>query len=218
MEEPIKDSMLIPEERITRLEGENAMLRIAHTELITQIEELSKNAFYDRLTGLKSRAFFEEEMKYILGNIFQKKYSRERRQETGIGDESACLIIFDLDKFKNVNDSLGHLAGDEVLKAVAKVIQDLVRDFDIAARWGGEEIALVLTGATSEEAMEKAENIRQKVSEIKFEQYPNLAVTISAGIASASDFEDQASLFNAADRALYQSKDSGRNKVTAHSK
>ena len=220
MENPIKnlqDTMLIPEEEIIHLKEENAMLSAAHAELITQIEELSKNAFYDRLTGLKSRAFFEEEMKYILGNFFKKKYSPERR-ESDEESEDICLIIFDIDHFKNVNDSLGHLAGDEVLKTVSKTIKDSVRDFDIAARWGGEEVVVALVGTDVQEAIKKADAIREKISKIKFEQYPELKVTASAGVASASDFEDQASLFNAADKAMYESKNNGRNQVTAHTK
>ena len=220
MENPIKnpqETMLILEEKVALLEEKNAIINIAHAELITQNEELSKNAFYDRLTGLKSRAFFEEEMKYILGNFFKKQHSPERR-EPDEESEDVCLIIFDIDHFKNVNDSLGHLAGDEVLKTVAQTIEGSVRDFDIAARWGGEEIAVVLVGASTQEAVEKAETIRNKVSEIQFEQYPGLKVTVSAGVASASDFEDQTSFFGAADKAMYQSKNNGRNQVTAHTK
>lgn len=209
--------MLIPEEEVVRLKDENEILRVAHADLVTQIEELSKNAFYDRLTGLKSRAFFEEEMKDVLRGIFQKRHSPERRQGSNEEIEDVSLIIFDLDKFKNVNDSLGHLAGDMVLKTVAEVIKDSVRDFDIIARWGGEELAVVLVGASIQEATEKAEIIRRKISEIQFDQHPDLKVTISAGVASASDFEDQTSLFGAADQALYESKNNGRNRVTAYS-
>ena len=202
---------------MAHLEEENAMLRGAHADLVTQIEELSKNAFYDRLTGLKSRVFFEEEMRYVLGNVFQKRHSPERRQGSNEKNEDVSLIIFDLDKFKSVNDSLGHLAGDAVLKAVAEIIIDSVRDLDVAARWGGEELAVALVGANLQEATEKAETIRKKISELQFVQYPDLKVTISAGVASASDFEDQTSLFKAADKALYKSKNTGRNRVTAHS-
>lgn len=210
------ETMLIPEEEIISLREENAILKEAHAELINQIEGLSKNAFYDPLTGLKSRAFFEEEMKYILGNVFQSKRLPDRREGVGADNEDAGLIMFDLDKFKNVNDTLGHLAGDEVLKAVAEVVKNSVRDLDIAARWGGEELVVVLVGANTEETIAKAEEIRVKVSALQFADYPDLRVTISAGVALASNFKDKNTLFSAADKALYQSKNTGRNRVTAY--
>ncbi len=213
MENFKEETMLLPEERIKLLEEENEKLRIAYEELLQQIEELSKNAFYDKLTGLKSRAFFEEEMQHLFHNSFKKNLS-EKKRESDENDRNVCVVLFDIDKFKNVNDSFGHLVGDKVLKIVAQTIQDSVRDTDIAVRWGGEEIVLVLEEMNIQEATKKAEGIREKVSEIQFEKYSELKVTISAGVAASQKFKNFEALLDAADRALYKSKNNGRNKVT----
>jgi len=215
-----EETMMLPDERIKYLEEKVAKLKIkaaAYEELLEQVDELSRDAFYDKLTGLKSRAFFVEEMKYVLRGVFGRDTSKESR----VSDESngdVCVTLFDIDKFKSVNDTLGHMAGDEVLKIVAQTIQDSVRDTDIAARWGGEEMVLVLEDTNIQEAVKKANEIREKISKIKFKNHPELSVTISAGVAAASDFDNEEDFFKAADKAMYDSKNTGRNRVTTYSK
>jgi len=125
------------------------------------------------------------------------------------------LLMMDIDLFKRVNDTFGHHAGDEVIKAVAKVLQVHKRASDIAGRLGGEEFALVLPEATADSAVGAAERLRKLVAEQPIEvDGKRLAVTISIGAsvcrADTAAIED---LLNEADLALYQAKRSGRNRV-----
>jgi len=201
------------EEKVTRLEKENLEFKAENAAL----REANRQTLYDYLTGLKTRRALDEEMNIYFNRIYAENYAPERRHEATEDKENLVLAIFDIDKFKKVNDTFGHQMGDAVLKMVAKIINSCVRDSDIVARWGGEEIVIVFPGTSLEGAKSKANLIRQKISEIKFENNPELKVTISAGLAHSSDFENKEDLFKAADKALYESKNSGRNKVTAHS-
>jgi diguanylate cyclase (GGDEF)-like protein len=213
-----------PEEKISRLEKEikilkdnYAILDDAHEELLNQLTEVEQNAYFDSLTGLRRRDFFIQEISDYL-NVTQKPHSSEvehRENKTEIPVIS--LVIFDIDKFKNVNDTLGHNIGDVVLKEVAETINKYTREKDITARWGGEEMVLAMIGADENAATAKADFIREKISQIEFPDLPDFKVTISAGVASSDEFNEFNDLFEAADKALYKSKDSGRNKVTAHS-
>lgn len=204
------------EEEIARLKKEKEMLEEAHRLLIEENEELVKKAYFDRLTGMMSRLAFDEEMERRSPYIFKKHYDPERRETEGEKQENIVLAIFDIDKFKSVNDTFGHEAGDVVLREVAQTILFYTRKTDMVARWGGEEMVVSFDGATLEGAELKANFIRQKISEIVFNKFPNLRVTISAGLANSTEFGDMNSFFKAADEALYQSKNTGRNKVTVH--
>ncbi len=156
--------------------------------------ELSRMASKDALTGLYQRRYLDESIK----NYQNATYS-------------GSLLMVDIDKFKAVNDTYGHQVGDEVLKQVSRVVQRLIRDGDIAARWGGEELAVYFPQLDKSRAQTIAELIRVAVSE---ETEP--MVTVSCGIADWN-WKDQdvsvESLFYRADRALYQAKNSGRNQV-----
>ncbi len=156
--------------------------------------ELSRMASKDALTGLYQRRYLDES----INNYQNATYS-------------GSLLMVDIDKFKAVNDTYGHQVGDEVLKQVSQVIQRLIREGDIAARWGGEELAVYFPQVDKSRAQTIAEEIRIAVSE---ETDP--MVTVSCGIADWN-WKDQdvsvESLFYRADRALYQAKHSGRNQV-----
>lgn len=213
-----------PEEKIERLEAENSKLREqneileeAHTHLINQNEELSKKSYFDELTGLMSRRALDEEMARRGPYIFKKSNNPERRSDDGEEKENIILVIFDIDHFKDVNDKRGHKAGDLVLQRVAQTVRQHVRRTDMVARWGGEEMVVAFDGAKPEGAEFKANFIREKVAALKFEEFPDLRVTISAGLANSTDFSEMESFFKAADSALYQSKRNGRNRVTAYS-
>ena len=127
------------------------------------------------------------------------------------------LLIMDVDFFKNYNDTLGHPAGDEVLRQLSAILKHTVRDNDIVARYGGEEFAIILPSTGKKGAAALAERIRKKVEKHKFpdeEVQPNGTLTISIGCATYPDdaviMED---LIVAADRALYSAKAQGRNRV-----
>jgi diguanylate cyclase (GGDEF)-like protein len=181
------------------------------------IKLLEKDLMHDKLTGLKTRAFFEEEARVYFDVAKNVSIDHSSRRRQWFGFTHISFIFFDIDNFKIVNDSLGHLAGDEVLQSVAETIRTSVRDGDTAARWGGEEIALFLVGATERDAFHKAEEIRRQVENTRFGKFPDLRVTISGGVASANAGSTFEETLDRADQALYQAKRSGRNRVVAYS-
>lgn len=188
------------------------MARIA--ELESQVHDLEKDLIHDSLTGLKTRAFFEEESKIYLDMICNVSAGKRKQW---FGFKNLSFLFIDIDHFKKVNDTYGHDVGDIVLKKVAQAIQQSVRVGDTVARWGGEEIVASLLGADLNDAKIKAEDIRKKIEEINFNEALDLKVTISIGVVSSDssiNFED---LIKKADSALFSSKNSGRNKVMTYS-
>ena len=160
-------------------------------------------AFKDGLTGVFNRRYFDIELKRSL-NI-------ARRHQRKIS-----LMLIDIDHFKKFNDHYGHQVGDDVLKWVASAIGNLIRDTDIVARYGGEELAVILDESDSVAANIVAEKIRSFIQERSATSFPS-EVTVSIGIAEYPlDALDIESIISAADIALYKSKDSGRNKVTKY--
>lgn len=133
-------------------------------------------------------------------------------------DETLALVMLDIDHFKIVNDTHGHLAGDETLKGVAAIVQDAVRLIDVAARYGGEEFILLLPGTRNKEAFEIAERIRRRVERATFVSGSQLVrVTVSLGVAEYDPILDHSPLefIERVDHALYASKQGGRNRVTS---
>jgi diguanylate cyclase (GGDEF)-like protein len=173
----------------------------------TMYENIRQMSYTDAMTGLHNYRYFELRLK--------EEIARARREGTHIS-----LLILDVDYFKNYNDTLGHPAGDEVLRKVGKILQSSVRDNDIVARYGGEEFAIILSGAEKNGAVKLAERIREKVEEAAFykeEIQPNNKLTISLGVATfPDDALNEEELVHNADKALYQAKNAGRNKVVAY--
>jgi diguanylate cyclase (GGDEF)-like protein len=129
---------------------------------------------------------------------------------------SLSLLMLDIDHFKKFNDTWGHQAGDHVLKEVARVVRDQCRKTDIVARYGGEELSVILPGTDAKGALLLAERIREEVATMRsqFEGH-ELSVTLSIGISSLNqNIQDKEQLIKLADEALYRSKESGRNCVT----
>lgn len=119
------------------------------------------------------------------------------------------LVLFDIDHFKKVNDEKGHLFGDRTLQAVARLLDDTVRETDIVARYGGEEFVVVMSHTTLDGACLFAERMRQMIDSA-------LGVTVSGGVAMAGEGDDAHGLLSRADAALYSAKSSGRNCVFRH--
>lgn len=137
----------------------------------------------------------------------------ERSQRS---DKPCSLVMVDVDHFKSVNDTYGHQLGDEVLISVASHLEECMRVYDLAARFGGEEFALLMPGTDSTQATAIAERIRTVVEEMTFtEQLKPLHLTISAGVATypGPDIATADDLIRVADHALYRAKDAGRNRV-----
>ncbi|MGL5699045.1 MAG: sensor domain-containing diguanylate cyclase, partial [Kluyvera sp.] len=162
-----------------------------------------QNSIRDPLTQLYNRSYFYDAFTALLPAI-------------PLG-QPVSVIISDLDHFKRINDKYGHLQGDKVIQFVARVLQDSVRQNDIAARIGGEEFALLLANASPEEAHTIAERIRLTISqhdiESSHEQLPE-AITISMGVYTARDLSVPIEeCVRRADEAMYRAKTAGRNRV-----
>ena len=159
-----------------------------------------------------------------LTGIFNKRYISQRLAADlhRALDEASCIsaFIFDVDHFKRYNDRNGHVAGDRLLRELAKVVQGCIRRDALFGRYGGEEFLIVFPGATRRQALAAAENVRYAVANHPFEYgalQPLGIVTISGGVAEApEDGRDAQSLVTAADAALYRAKAAGRNRVLSH--
>jgi diguanylate cyclase len=158
----------------------------------------------DALTGLANRRSLEE--------FFRS--AQITAMETG---EPLSILMIDIDHFKTFNDSYGHQVGDQVLRLVAKVLQENVRDHDLAARYGGEELIAVLPGADLGVCAEVAERIRRRISEARLTRRTTgqeiASVTVSAGVAQFRLAESAEAMIERCDRALYQAKRLGRNRT-----
>ena len=163
--------------------------------------ELRRLATTDSLTGISTRRAFKEDA--------QKYVALARRHRSQMS-----AIAFDIDRFKLVNDTYGHAAGDAVLKAVTKAAQGVLRESDLLGRLGGEEFAVILPDADGAAAMAVAEKLRHALLELRFPgSRPALTVSASFGIATLDPGQDDYdSLLLKADEALYEAKGTGRNK------
>jgi two-component system cell cycle response regulator len=174
-------------------------------KLAETLEALRRLATRDQLTGLLNRREFDR--------ILAEEEGRARRF-----GHPLSLVMMDIDRFKAVNDTHGHQVGDQVLVEVARRVAEGLRDVDRAARFGGEEFALVVMQANRAAALEAAERVRGAVESSPFVIGPDLSlrVTLSAGVAELpADSPTGAGLVAAADKALYAAKARGRNRVVA---
>jgi two-component system cell cycle response regulator len=165
-------------------------------------EQIYTNTITDGLTGLKNKRY--------LGENLPREFSRARRHKRALS-----VLMIDIDHFKKVNDEHGHLTGDAVLKVVAAKISSCVRSEDIVARWGGEEIVVMLLESDLQAAAETAERIRSAVEvDVIATRGANVKVTVSIGCAAMVDSDkDEHSLVARADDRAYVAKRSGRNNV-----
>ena len=161
--------------------------------------EYEKSSKEDPLTGCLNRAGFS-------GVLLREQ------EELNRGGRPVSFMIFDIDHFKNINDTYGHLVGDEVLVNLAKLVQSMIRNTDSLVRWGGEEFVILSDDTSIQNAAFLAEKLRKAIEAstlIKQQQ-----VTCSFGVTEMVPGEDPKSLIARADKALYSSKESGRNRVT----
>lgn len=166
-------------------------------------EAFAQAAVIDPVSGLFNRRYFHERL--------EDELHRARRHKTPL-----ALMMIDIDDFKAVNDRFGHLAGDEVIRSVSDILRRSVRRFDLCARFGGEEFAVVMPGSGPDHSAVVAERIRQRIEEFRLEEpaLVNLRVTVSIGL-SVSDELSPRELIERADRALYTAKRAGKNRVVA---
>jgi diguanylate cyclase (GGDEF)-like protein len=166
-------------------------------------EEIYRLTTVDGLTQVFNRRYFLEQLDREVSRA--KRYRRE-----------LSLILFDIDHFKVINDTYGHLAGDYVLKQLATVIKGKIRREDLLARYGGEEFVIVLPEIDGPNAIAFAEKIRKLVEKAPFKfEDTKIAVTVSIGVCTCTDQDDAAALIKRADEKLYDAKGAGRNCVRA---
>lgn len=172
------------------------------TELKEKSNLLEYQATHDQLTGLFNRQKFNE--------IFLKEIKRDKRY-----DNALSLIIFDIDNFKSFNDNFGHNVGDEVLKIISEIVLKSVREHDTVVRWGGEEFLVLLPQTEIEGAVKVAEKIRQSIEKYENSKIPR-QITASFGVTKLQKEDDENSVINKADEALYTAKSNGKNLVVSN--
>ena len=183
--------------------GMSLALAFRNANTHRQIQEL---AMRDSVTGLLNRRALEEAL------------TREIKAGTRYST-SACLILVDLDYFKVVNDQLGHLAGDQVLKSTAALMRRMVRDIDVIGRYGGEEFGIILPHTDPDRALVLAERLCRQIERQAFETDQGIVrMTASLGIAHIPDatIRSVSDWIAVADSALYDAKNLGRNRVVVH--
>lgn len=176
-------------------------LRFRLDKSIAELESSQAIAVRDDLTGAYNR-------RYLMGALTKEKSRSDR------GGEPFSVCIVDIDYFKRVNDTKGHLVGDQVLKQLTLVVQPDVRTTDFFGRFGGEEFLLILSETSLTGACVYAERVRQMVEQLQFPEIdPALRITVSIGVTQYRPREEISTTLNRADMALYDAKARGRNRV-----
>lgn len=162
---------------------------------------LETMATTDKLTGIGNRSVFDLALAQAI----------KRQQRDG---QPFSVILLDIDHFKRINDTLGHLEGDRVIRETARLVQDTIRESDILCRWGGEELIVLAHECDGDSASGMAEKIRSAIEAASLADMPdNSAITTSAGVTEVRDGDDADTVIGRADGALYRAKQEGRNTV-----
>jgi diguanylate cyclase len=177
------------------------------TVLRGELEKTRQETLIDGLTGVYNRRAFDMHL-------------RECIERSAVMAFSFSLLLIDIDDFKPINDTYGHLTGDRVLVSLIHKCQQFIRSEDMTARYGGEEFAIILPGASLRNAVKKARTIRKAVAATRYRTGEEtgdqtLAVTVSIGVAAVGKADSAAALIERADRALYQAKRQGKNRVVS---
>jgi|Deesub1362A_J573_1020465.scaffolds.fasta_scaffold00444_19 diguanylate cyclase (GGDEF)-like protein len=188
------------EEENLRLMEELKRVNKELTEINKKLDDLSKK---DDLTGVFNRRYLMSALSYETAKAHRYNYS-------------LSFAIFDLDHFKQINDTYGHTTGDVVLKQFAELLNNRLRKTDILGRYGGEEFGIIFTGTALDNAMTICNELRELVAQTSFgpEDIP-LRITTSAGVAYLTNGMEKEKLIDVADKSLYKAKESGRNQVVA---
>jgi diguanylate cyclase (GGDEF)-like protein len=182
-----------------------------------------KFTYHDYLDEVFQRQMYESALRDGLTKVFNKKYFTDYLEKefayAARHNSPLALIFLDIDFFKKINDTHGHPAGDFVLSELSQMMANLVRTEDVLARFGGEEFTVLCRGTDLSGAKIVAERLRRSVESRTFSfGSKNIPVTISLGIASIPDsgINDHSAFLAAADKALYEAKRTGRNRVSLH--
>jgi diguanylate cyclase (GGDEF)-like protein len=185
-----------------KLRNANRRLQSQLIEIGILQSQLREQAIRDPLTDLFNRRYLEETLDRELARAARESYP-------------VCIILIDIDHFKQVNDTYGHEAGDLVLKELADLLAQQSRRGDVACRYGGEEFVIVMPNITSGVAVERAEKLRQSLNslQVAYGRY-HISTTYSMGIASyPANGETRDVILRAADRAMYAAKEAGRDHI-----
>jgi diguanylate cyclase (GGDEF)-like protein len=184
--------------------GDTILKFLSGSDMEAQYHEtIYKMTIVDGLTGVNNKRFFLDAM--------DREIPRARRHQRPLS-----LVMMDLDHFKGINDTFGHLAGDFVLKEFAQLVKARLRPDDILARYGGEEFAVILPETDREGAHNIADELRQMVADHRFEfEREPVRVTLSCGVAQLAEGWDVLQFVKAADDRLYTAKNSGRDRVAS---
>lgn len=185
--------------RSTQEKAQKAEARIR--ELEKELEETSDLVRHDQLTGVLNRRGLED--------MFNKEVARATRHDTAL-----CIALLDIDNFKKLNDSMGHDAGDQALIHLAKVCRDTLRPQDTVARYGGEEFIILLPETLLDDAAHVLTRLQRELTK-RFFLHGNekVLITFSAGVTQMADGDDQGSVVKRADEAMYEAKQTGKNRV-----
>ncbi len=198
------DSTTAARSTTEKVQAELAASRTEMAQLRSNLGDLQTEALTDPLTGLHNRRGFERTLAELYGNDSNRL-------------PSAALLLADIDHFKRVNDTYGHLVGDQVIRATAQVLKGAVKGRDVVARYGGEEFMVLLPDTPGQGALALAEQIRGAFGKLRIRRSGSdeviAQVTISIGVATPLAGESIEQAIDRADKALYQAKNEGRNCV-----
>ena len=189
------------EEQLERLNQRVRDMEKEGESLRQRLREKHEQAVRDPLTGLYNRLAYDERI--------VQEFARAKRYK-----QPLSLAVLDIDRFKRINDSYGHKAGDKALKIIADRVRNNLRETDFLARYGGEEFAIVMPETCLSDGLVAVEKLRKDVSQSQFHyQGAGVAITVSVGLAEMHEDDNPETLFQRADRALYKAKDSGRDRT-----
>jgi two-component system, cell cycle response regulator len=201
LEKPFnKTELLLRVNNVLRIKKAEDSLKQAMNQLAENNKILKKLSITDELTRLSNR-------RKLIAQLKEKIYDASRYSTP------LSLILFDIDHFKKINDTYGHLSGDEVLKNIAEVFLNSLRSTDIAGRYGGEEFLLILPNTALEKGITVAKTLNEKIKKLTFEFAPDAKVTISGGICEYSNEIKYEHLLAKVDDLLYVAKDKGRDRI-----
>ena len=196
-----QDEALASRDRMVEVHREVQEAEERILALESELQHMSELVREDQLTGSLNRRGLDD--------VFERESARADRRNTPL-----CVAMLDLDNFKKLNDTYGHLAGDGALKHLVKVVRDTLRSMDVIARFGGEEFLILLPETTVEAAAAAMVRVQRELTRHFFmHENEKMLITFSCGVALRYPNEDQASLMARADRAMYQAKQSGKNRV-----
>ncbi len=174
-------------------------ITVMHTQKMSALHD----AFHDKLTSLYNRLMFDK--------LLDKEYQRFLRYKRPLS-----LAIFDIDHFKNINDTFGHLVGDDILKVLATFFIENIRETDIIARWGGEEFVLLMSETSLKEAYRVCDKLRENIKSLNLPLIPKFTISVGVSVIEVADTKEK--FFKKADIALYSAKNSGRDRVCVYEK